>query len=284
MKVAVLGAAGKMGKWFVQYLASKDYDLTVFDIKKGELKRLTKIYDVKIAKNNLEAVRNADLTIVSVPINKTADVLSEIAPKLKKGAIVAEIASLKACVIDVLKECSKFNVQPLSLHPLFGPLWRGKKRFALIPVLNSKRELEIATKIFPDADFRIVDAEKHDKIMAVTLSLPYFINMVLASTLKNEDFETLKNLGGTAYTLQLILMGSIMAQDGNFHFLLHRLNKNSPEYFEDFMSNARVIIEMIKNGNAKEFKIFYEKVKNGLSSSLDLNTLYSKMYAAIEAL
>jgi prephenate dehydrogenase len=284
MKVAILGAAGKMGKWFVQYFTDMNYDLTVSDIKKEELKRLTKSYRVKLVKNNLEAVKDADLTVVSVPINKTTDVLNEITPKLKKGSIVSEIASLKVCVIDVLRECAKFNVQPLSLHPLFGPLWRGKKRFALIPVLNSERELEIAKKIFPDADFRFVDAEKHDKIMALILSLPYFINMALASTLKDEDFRMLTNFGGTTYTLQLILMGSIMAQDSEFHFLLHKLNRNSLKYFERFMSNANRIIEIIKNGNAKEFKAFHKTVNDGLSRSLDLNALYSKMYAAIEFL
>jgi prephenate dehydrogenase len=285
MKVAVLGAAGKMGKWLVQYLSNQGNILTVSDINQEGLRALSQSYHVKIAKDNLEAVRNAKLTIVSVPIDKTAEVLREIAPRLKRKSIVAEITSVKAGIIKVLKEISKFDVQPLSLHPLFGSLKKsGENKFALIPVLNSKSELRIAKKIFPNANFHVINAKEHDKIMAATLSLPYFINMVLASTLSNEDFETLTKFGGTTYTLQLILIGSIMAQDGDLHFSFYKVNKNSLRYLKEFLLNVKRIIDIIKNGNTEEFMNFYKGLNNRLSRSLDLNALYNRMYVALEAL
>lgn len=285
MKVAVLGAAGKMGKWLVQYLSNRGHNLTVSDINRDGLRSLSQSYRVKVSKNNLEAVKNVELAILSVPIDRTAEVLHEITPKLRRKSIVTEISSVKAGIINVLKEVSKFGIQPLSIHPLFGPLKKSRdKKFALIPVLNLEKELEIAKKIFPDADFHIIDAKKHDKIMAATLSLPYFVNMVLASTLKDEDLEMLTRFGGTTYTLQSILMGSVMAQDSDFHYLLHKVNKNSLRYLKKFMLNAKKIIGMISDGDIEEFKAFHKSVSEALSRSLNLDALYNKMYVAIEVL
>ncbi|MEM3702851.1 MAG: prephenate dehydrogenase/arogenate dehydrogenase family protein [Candidatus Bathyarchaeia archaeon] len=285
MKIAVLGAAGNMGKWLVQYFASRGHLLTVFDINRDELRMLSKNYKVKVARDNLEAVKDAELTIVSVPIDKTVKVLRDIAAKLKRKSIVVEIASIKAGIIEVLKECSNFGVQPLSLHPLFGPLKRtGKKKIALIPVLSLRNELKIAKKIFPDAEFHVVNAEKHDRLMAVTLSLPYFINMTLASTFRSENFETLMEFGGTTFTLQSILIGSIMVQSPELHASLHMANKYSIKYLKEFLFNAEKIIRIIESGSVEKFKALSNEINNSLSKSLDLEASYNKMYIALEAL
>ncbi|MGB9714199.1 MAG: prephenate dehydrogenase/arogenate dehydrogenase family protein [Candidatus Bathyarchaeales archaeon] len=284
MKIAILGAAGRMGKWFTQYFVEKGHVLTVSGVHQEKLKALAKDYGVKIAKNNLEAVKDADLTLVSVPIGKTAEVLSEITPKLKRGSIVSEIASVKAGIIDVLKESSKFGVQPLSLHPLFGPMQKVKKKFALVPVLDAESELAVAKRFFPDAEIVVVDAEKHDRAMAITLSLQYFVNMAFASTVKDEDFKTLEKLSGTTFTLQQVLIGAIMMQDSELHASLHMANKHSPEYLRKFVSNAEKIIKLIESGDTKAFQNFYNGISKGLSKTLDLAKMYQKMYAILEAI
>jgi prephenate dehydrogenase len=285
MRVAVIGAAGKMGGWLVQYFTSQGHTLAVFDIKREELKELSKNYKVKIARDNLDAVEDAELTVVSVPINKTVEVLQEICLKLKRGSIVIEIASMKEKIVDALKSLSKFDVQPLSLHPLFGPVQKlKKKKIALIPVVNAEKELETAKRIFSDAEFVVVDARQHDKIMAAALSLPYFVNMVLASTLKGEDFKILEKLSGTTSTLQLTLVGGVMAQDPELHFALHTTNKYALKYLDKFVTNAEKLRGLVKSGSIKDFRDFYNKITKCISESLDLEAMYEKMYAILEAL
>ncbi|WP_292655989.1 prephenate dehydrogenase/arogenate dehydrogenase family protein, partial [Mesorhizobium sp.] len=46
-----------------------------------------------------EAVRDADLVIVSVPVGSSGAVAEEIAPALKPGAILTDVGSTKASVI-----------------------------------------------------------------------------------------------------------------------------------------------------------------------------------------
>ncbi|MGQ9623891.1 MAG: prephenate dehydrogenase/arogenate dehydrogenase family protein [Candidatus Bathycorpusculaceae bacterium] len=282
MKIAVLGAAGKMGKWFVQYLIDKGHTLTVSDINKDELRKLSKNYNVKLTKDNIEAVRDAELTIISVPINRTVEVLWEIIPKLKRKSVIAEIASVKAEIIDVLKESSKYGVQPLSLHPLFGPMGNIKRKFALIPVLNAEKELATAKKFFPNTEIFVVDAERHDRAMAITLSLTYFVNMTFALTLKDEDFKALETLSGPTFTLQQILIGAVMMQDPELHASLHMANKHTPEYLRKFISNMEKMMKPVEHGDAEVFKSVYEGVKRDLSKSLDLAAMYKTMYDTLE--
>lgn len=284
MKIAILGAAGRMGEWFTRYFTDKGHTLTVSGVHQEKLRVLAENYGVKPAKNNVEAVKDADLTLVSVPIGKTAEVLREITPKLKRGSVVAEIASVKAGIIDVLKESLKFGVQPLSLHPLFGPMQKVKKKFALVPVLNAENELTVAKRFFPDAEIVVVDAEKHDRAMAVTLSLQYFVNMAFAATVKDEDFKTLEKLSGTTFALQQVLIGAIMMQDAGLHASLHIANKHSPEYLKKFVSNAEKIRKLIESGDTEAFQNFYNEISKDLSKTLDLALMYEKMYAILEVM
>ncbi|MEM2994881.1 MAG: prephenate dehydrogenase/arogenate dehydrogenase family protein [Candidatus Bathyarchaeia archaeon] len=285
MKVAILGAAGRMGRWLVQYFINQGFALTVFDIKEEGLKELSKTYKVKIARDNLDAVENAELTVVSVPIDKTVEILREVCPKLKKGSVVVEIASVKEGIVGALRSLSKFDVQPLSLHPLFGPMQKLKrKKIALISIVNAEKELETARKIFPDAEFVVVDAEQHDRVMAAMLSLPYFVNVALASTLKDEDFKVLEKLCGTTSTLQLTLVGGIMAQDPELHVSLHTTNKYAAEYLDKFVSEAEKLRDLIKSGNMKDFRKLYSEITKCISKSLNFEAMYEKMYVALEAL
>lgn len=285
MKIAILGAAGQMGKWLVRYFADRNHHLTVSDVRRNKAKLVAKNHGVKFAINNLEAVEGAELVVVSVPMDKTAIVLYEVAPYLRKNTIITEISSIKSNVINVLAEISKYSIKPLSLHPLFGPgMHKMKKKVAVIPVLNLESEKAFAEKIFPDAKIIVIDSKKHDKAMAVTLSLPYFMNMTLASILSNEDILMLKELGGPTFLLQLTLAGSIMFQSSKLHATLHTTNEYSSAYLNKMFSEAENIRKLIEKEDTKKFCRLFENIQKILSQNLNLMDIYEKMYATLEVL
>jgi prephenate dehydrogenase len=281
VKIAILGAAGKMGRWLVKYFYKQDHDLTVSDVRLSALKKCVESYRVKIAEDNLTAIRNVEAVFISVPIENTASVLYAIAPHLKKNVIVAEIASIKLDLIKVLIEISKFNLLPLSLHPLFGPgLRKMKKKLAVIPVLNKEVEKQLAKKFFPDAKIVIVDSNRHDKAMAITLSIPYFLNLSLASMLDDEDINLLKELSGTTFNLQRILTGSVMAQSSRLHSSIHMTNKYSLKSLKKFVFESEKILNLIEKKDVDSFISFYNALQKNLSKKLDLIGMYKKMYIA----
>ncbi|HEX6830867.1 MAG TPA: prephenate dehydrogenase/arogenate dehydrogenase family protein, partial [Methyloceanibacter sp.] len=52
-----------------------------------------------VAKTPSEAVKDAELVLIAVPVGATADAVKSVAPHLRQGAIVTEVGSVKAAVI-----------------------------------------------------------------------------------------------------------------------------------------------------------------------------------------
>lgn len=67
-----------------------------------------------------QAVRDADLVIVSVPVGSSGAVAEQMAPHLKPGAIVTDVGSTKASVIAQMAPHMPDNVHFIPGHPLAG--------------------------------------------------------------------------------------------------------------------------------------------------------------------
>ncbi|HUH99424.1 MAG TPA: prephenate dehydrogenase/arogenate dehydrogenase family protein, partial [Nitrososphaerales archaeon] len=96
MKVAVLGASGGMGSFFVRYFLERGYTVRGSDPRGrgrrsvGDLQRRL----VSVSSNG-EAVRGVDLTLMAVPMDDTLKVAEEVIPKMKRGSTLVEISSVK---------------------------------------------------------------------------------------------------------------------------------------------------------------------------------------------
>ncbi|MGG2477180.1 prephenate dehydrogenase/arogenate dehydrogenase family protein, partial [Rhizobium sp. BR5] len=85
-------------------------------LKRAEELALGTDYTVSAA----EAVKDADLVIVSVPVGASESVAQQIAPHLKPGAIVTDVGSTKASVIAQMAPHMPDNVHFIPGHPLAG--------------------------------------------------------------------------------------------------------------------------------------------------------------------
>lgn len=188
-----------MGRWLVRHLDGLGYAVHPVDLRRG------------LGERKLGA---ADLVVVSVPIRATPGVLYEVSSHMKPGAVLSEIASLKEGVVEPLRASADKGLIPLCVHPMFGPstVRLDNKAVALVPLVDPRREAELAASFFPGADLVAVDAETHDRYMAAVLSLPYLVNMAFAKALEGMNLEKLRRLGGTTYTLQYILAQSVVSE------------------------------------------------------------------------
>ncbi len=85
-------------------------------LKRAEELELGTSYTTSVA----DAVREADLVIVSVPVGASEDVAKQIAPHLKAGAIVTDVGSTKASVIAQMAPHMPQHVHFIPGHPLAG--------------------------------------------------------------------------------------------------------------------------------------------------------------------
>src|SRR5690606_5636006 len=67
-----------------------------------------------------EAVRGADLVVISVPVGASGDVARRIAKSLKSGAIVTDVGSTKASVMAQMAPELPDTVHFIPGHPVAG--------------------------------------------------------------------------------------------------------------------------------------------------------------------
>lgn len=235
MKAAVIGAEGKMGRWLVHHLTGLGYTVNPADLRRGKGER---------------ELGTVDLVVVSVPIRATPGVLYEASSHMKPGAVLAEIASLKEGVVEPLRASAEKRLVPLCVHPMFGPSTKrlDNKAVALVPLVDPRREAELAESLFPGADLVVLDAEAHDTYMAAVLSLPYLVNMAFAKTLEGTDLQKLRRLGGTTYTLQYILAQSVVSEKTELVGSLLSQNRHLDGMREGFLEAMNQMAESVKAG------------------------------------
>lgn len=231
MLAAVIGAEGKMGVWLMNHLPKIGFDVVSFDNRKGD---------------NPTILREADLVIVSVPVSATGMVIKNTVRQMRKGSIIVEIASIKSGIHEELMKVADYEIKAVSLHPMFGPSVKdlNEKTVAVIPVNDTERERGWASKLFPGATLVEVAPEQHDKLMAHILSVPYLVNLALASTMKGLDLGLLKQLSGTSFALQYTLVQSVAGETTSLVHALLSENKYLSETTKQLVSTIKELLEV----------------------------------------
>lgn len=135
-----------------------------------------------------EAARDADLIVLAVPVGAMAAVAAEIAPILKPGAVVTDVGSVKAAVIEAVAPHIPDGVHFIPGHPLAGTEHSGPRSgFAelfdnrwclLVPVEGSEpAEIERLTRYWQalGSNVDVMDPAHHDLVLAVTSHAPHLI-------------------------------------------------------------------------------------------------------------
>ena len=136
----------------------------------------------------IDAVKDADLVVLAVPIGAMAGVAQEIAPHLKVGATVTDVGSVKREVIDSVGPHLPEHVHFIPGHPLAGTEHSGPESgFAELYdgrwcLLTPDREAdptavghlkELWEKL--GSHVEVMDPDHHDLVLAVTSHAPHLI-------------------------------------------------------------------------------------------------------------
>lgn len=142
----------------------------------------------RICDSAAEAVADADLVVLCVPVGAMDAVAREIAPDLKAGATVTDVGSVKQAVIAAVQPHLPDTVHFVPSHPLAGTEHSGPRSgfaelfeerwFLIVPVEGSDvaavDQLEMLWKAIGSRTARM-DADHHDRVLAVTSHAPHLI-------------------------------------------------------------------------------------------------------------
>lgn len=128
-----------------------------------------------------ELAKDADLIVVAVPVTAVESALLELAPFVRPEQIVIDVGSVKSGPEEALRKVIDRRAQWVGTHPLFGPasLARGEKPMRVVVCPNELHPAAapVVRALYERIGCEVIEesAEDHDKIMARTHVLTFFI-------------------------------------------------------------------------------------------------------------
>lgn len=196
MRIAIVGT-GLIGASLGMALSRVPGVGTVvgYDLREDELKTaLARGAIGEAAASAAEAARGADVVILAVPVSAVAVVAAEVAPMLAPGAILTDVSSVKAAVVEAMQQAAPEGVHVIGGHPMAGSAETGAAHASAELFIGATYLLTPTTHTDPAAFERLhglvgglgarvlaVSPERHDLLVAVISHLP----QLAASTLMN---------------------------------------------------------------------------------------------------
>ncbi|KRA80620.1 prephenate/arogenate dehydrogenase family protein [Altererythrobacter sp. Root672] len=190
-----------------------------------------------------DAVAEADLVILCVPVGAMTEVAREISAALRTDALVSDVGSSKRTVAKALSEALP-NHAIIPAHPVAGTEHSGPDAgFAslfhhrwciLTPPASADPEQVSALIEFWKALGAMVDAmdaEHHDMVLAVTSHIPHLIAYTIV---------------GTASDLEQVTRGEVIKYSAGGFRDFTRIAASDPTMWRDvFLQNRDAVLEML---------------------------------------
>jgi prephenate dehydrogenase len=172
MNIGVLGL-GKFGGAFVNLVRQYGHNALGFDVGKP--------HDVASAE---ELVERSEIVVLAVPVGVMREAIEQIRPFLRTDQLVIDVGSVKVEPEKHLNELLEDKIAWAATHPLFGPvsLSRNEPRTVIVcPRDQSRDATSRARSLFEQLDCSVIEvtAEEHDRVMAKTHVLAFFVAKAL---------------------------------------------------------------------------------------------------------
>jgi prephenate dehydrogenase len=224
--------------------------------------------------------------VVATTLETTVDTILQIKDSVEKGAIVFDIASVKGRIPKALLELASRGVRVISTHPMFGPgadSLAGKKMI-VVPITDDKTLTEWVVDLFRNegSEVQVVkDCEEHDRLIAITLSMVHFLNIVLGRFLGRHDIQEIRKLAGTTFSLQLTLVEAVLSEDPVLYYSIESLNPSFREFLNEFILITQEMAWTLKDRDT--FVRDFIEARESLSKDPNFHTAYERFYKAVNA-
>ena len=197
----------------------------------------------KVCDSAAQAVANADLVILCVPVGAMEGAAREIAGSLKPGAVISDVGSSKRSILETLTNALPDHTV-IPAHPVAGTEFSGPD--AGFATLFHQRWCILTPP--PDADPGTVaeleefwaalgarvdrmDAAHHDRVLAVTSHIPHLIAYTIV---------------GTASDLENVTRSEVIKYSAGGFRDFTRIAASDPTMWRDvFLNNGEAVLEML---------------------------------------
>lgn len=213
-----------------------------------------------------DAVREADLVILCVPVGAMGYAAEAIAPHIRPGTIVSDVGSSKRSVGEALAAALPEAVV-IPAHPVAGTENSGpeagfatlfRHRWCIVtPRDDTPPDALAALTEFWEglgATVEIMDPRHHDLVLAVTSHIPHLIAYTIV---------------GTASDLEEVTRGEVIKYSAGGFRDFTRIAASNPTMWRDvFLSNRDAVLEVLGRFT-EDLSLLQRAIRNG-----DGDTLY----------
>ncbi|TET48639.1 MAG: prephenate dehydrogenase [Dehalococcoidia bacterium] len=283
MKVAIIGGSGKMGRWFARHLLAEGDEVVISGRTESKVMEARRELGVDTA-SSVEAVKDADVILLSVPIEAFEDIVVELAPHIQPEQVVVDVTSVKVMPVAAMHRHLKTRLV-LGTHPLFGPGAKGitGQNFVLTPTNNEEEALAEKVRDYLEtrgARVSLMTPEEHDDKMAVILGLSHFIAVVAADTLISSNKVAQPTaLGGITYKVLLTLVESVISENPELYASIQMNLPGVAEIEALFQEKVAEWAEMVRKKDRGAFIRQMKTLKSRLEkNNPDFGKAYENMY------
>lgn len=243
----VIGGLGHMGAWFVRFLESQGFTVTVADTRAtGDGVR-----DWRDAEGPF------DVYVVAAPLPATAEILQQMAEDPPLG-LLFDIGSLKTPLRSALERLVDAGANVASIHPMFGAdtnLLSG--RHVVIVDLGVPGAAEEVRALFGSTMAALVemDLDSHDRLIAYILGLSHALNIAFFTALaeSGEEAVRLSELSSTTFDRQLAVASQVAGENPHLYFEIQHLNEYGPDSLASLARAVEQLRNLVDSGDVEGF-------------------------------
>ncbi len=221
----------------------------------------------KVLENPEDAVSNADITVICLPIPMIMEFCAKFAKSWKKGAIVTDVGSAKEKIIKAVSPIlSRNGVHFIGSHPMAGSEQSGaeaaKADLYVRAMVFLTPSPETPTKVVKEisdmwksagAKIMEIDSVKHDITVAHTSHVPHIVASILTLTALKDGKTRAQRENGCA---------------GGFRDTT-RIASSAPQMWREIIENNRAAVLKTLFEFEKNLKSFRENISKAEYSELE---------------
>lgn len=262
-RALVIGGNGRMGRWFVRFLAAQGFDVEVAD-PSGVPEGVSGHGDWR------EGALDQDLVVIAAPMRRSNQILIELAARKPPG-LVFDIGSLKTPLLEGLKACAAAGLRVCSVHPMFGPDTEllSDRHVVFMPVGASETVRE-ARELFAQTMVQAVEMPlaEHDHLIAYVLGLSHALNIAFFTALANsgEAAPKLARMSSTTFDRQLRIAAGVANENPRMYYEIQSLNAFRGEALGALKRAVDELLRCVEEGDEIGFVALMERGRGYLSA------------------
>ena len=257
--MTIIGGTRGLGKWFAEHLRN-DFNIRITSRDESSGKPVAEEIGVEYSNNNIEAIKDADIIIFSVPIEHMVETIKEVAPHAPEGSLLMDVTSVKTEPAEALEKYAPENAEILPCHPMFGPRVPTLKRQIIIltPIENRSPNWLPRVKDYLDkteCEVVITTPNEHDKYMSIVQGLTHFSYISLASTIRklNINVKESRNFSSPVYTIMLDMVSRVVYQNPYLYYSIQKNNLETSNAREALIKESIYLSNLIEAGREDDF-------------------------------